>query len=136
MRRNSTHDVLTGVPLFADLSRRDLRRVADVAVRVEVPAGHILAVEGTVGSELVVVIDGVLEVRRGDERVAELRAGDYFGEQSLLDRAPRNATVAAITSAVIDIIGREELEQLFRSAPAVEAQLQATAERRLERDRE
>jgi CRP-like cAMP-binding protein len=130
MLRHSTHDVLAGVPLFANLSRRELRRVAALAVRVEVPAGRTLVVEGTSGRELVVVLEGVLEVRHGDVRVAELRAGDYFGEVSLLDHAPRNASVVAGTPAVVEVIGHQELEELFRSAPELEAELRSTLDRR------
>lgn len=130
MPRRTTHEQLGQVPLFTSLSRRQLRRVADVAVRLEVPEGFVLIAEGTEGHEFVVVLEGSVEVRRDDGTVAELGPGDFFGEVALVERRPRNATVVAKTSAVVDVLGYDTFSALLADAPDVAREIDAAIERR------
>jgi hypothetical protein len=59
------------VPLFARLSQRQLRRVAQHADEVTVPEGHVVTREGQRGNEgLIVVVDGKLRVGRSGKLLA------------------------------------------------------------------
>ena len=69
------------VPLFRELSDRELGEVVQVTKRVEYPAGATVASEGEPGLGFHLI----------------LGPGDYFGEISLLDGGPRSATVATTT---------------------------------------
>jgi CRP-like cAMP-binding protein len=59
--------------------------------------GHVIAREGDRGIGFFLVLDGDARVSRGGKGLAKLKAGDFFGEISLLDRGPRTATVTAST---------------------------------------
>ena len=55
---------------------------------------------------------------RNGRKVAILRAGQFFGELSLLDRAPRNATIIADTDMELLVLGQREFAKIVDAAPA------------------
>ena len=131
--RPKTHDVLAQVPLFRDLSKKHLQKVASLATQITVPAGQVLIREGEMGHEFIVVLDGEVEIRHGDDVVATLGAGDYAGEIALIEHAPRTATVVAKTPVDLDVIGRREFATLMSDEPEIAETIRATAaERRAE----
>ncbi|HMF04283.1 MAG TPA: cyclic nucleotide-binding domain-containing protein [Acidimicrobiia bacterium] len=134
MARATTDELLAQVPLFKDLPKKHLRRVRSLATRVDVAPGRVLAREGGAGHEFVVVLEGAVEIRQGDEVVATCGAGDYFGEISLVEHRPRTATVVATSPAVLDVIGQREFEELLADEPEIAEQIRATAAQRLEDD--
>src|SRR5688500_9485656 len=76
----STEECLAQVPLFKDLSKKHLKRIAQLATSLELPPGKELTHEGATGHEFVVVLEGEVEVRHGDEVIATRGAGDFVGE--------------------------------------------------------
>ena len=128
-RRNrpSFEEQLAGVPLFAALTQEQLHALATRAMRAHEPAGMVFSKEGERGDELVVILEGEVEVRHGDELLATLTAGDYVGEMALLDDAARrNATVVARTSVVVAYVARHDFALLLDDAPAVSATIADT----------
>src|SRR3954469_22461212 len=98
-----THDrraeLLSGCPLFHGIDAHGLAMLAEKATTVDFPAGHVIARQGEIGTGFFVVVDGSVRVVRDGPVVAQLGAGDFFGELSILDRMPRNASVPAETAA-------------------------------------
>jgi CRP-like cAMP-binding protein len=93
--------VLGRVPLFTDLGRRELQRLAATCVERDYPAGSTLVRQGQPGVGLFIIVSGRARVGREDaagnmQELSVLGAGDVFGEMSLLDDLPRSATVVAI----------------------------------------
>lgn len=85
------------VPLFSGLSQRELEAIVRAGKQVEHKPGHVIAREGDRGIGFFLILDGEARVSRGGKGLAKLKAGDFFGEISLLDRGPRTATVTATT---------------------------------------
>lgn len=57
--------------------------------------------------------------QRGEEKLAELRTGDYFGEMGLLDHESRSATVVCLDSeTVLNRISEKEFEEFLHDNPA------------------
>lgn len=83
------------VPLLADLSKRDLGRIASQGREVKHAPGHEVTEEGGRAVGFHLVLDGTAEVEIAAETRSTLKAGDYFGEISLIDGKPRMATVRA-----------------------------------------
>jgi CRP-like cAMP-binding protein len=111
-------DLLRRVPLFADLDRRDLERVANTMKPRRFNAGEAVAREGEGGVGFFVIEEGRARVTVGGQDVAELGPGDYFGEIALIADTDRTATVTAETDLSCYGLARWE----FR--PIVEANAQ------------
>jgi CRP-like cAMP-binding protein len=108
LRADTRVELLRGLPLFELCSKRDLRRIAALAVEREVEAGTELIREGEPAGEFYVVVEGEVDVRRRGRRVDRLSAGSFVGEIALLSRSPRTATVTAATPLrVLTISGRD-----------------------------
>jgi len=94
-----THDrreeLLAACPLFRGIDADGLAALAEKAAQVDFPAGHVIARQGEIGTGFFVVISGRVRVVRDGATVATLGGGEFFGELSVLDRMPRNASVVA-----------------------------------------
>ena len=122
---------LQQVPLFAGLSKKHLREVGSLATMVDRPAGSVLAKEGQPGHEFFVVLEGEVEVKRGDEVIATRGPGTALGEIALLDDRPRTASLVAKTPVLVDVIGQREFKTLLNDVPEVAAALKQTMADRL-----
>ena len=107
MAKNEYHDYLKQVPLFADLDGDELDHVAKAATDLQLEAGNVLMREGATAHEMVVVVEGSLEVTRDGEHIADIGPGGFAGEMALVTRSTRNSTVTTTTDcAVLHIDGR------------------------------
>jgi CRP/FNR family cyclic AMP-dependent transcriptional regulator len=122
---------LKAVSLFADLSRRELRRLSSVTDEVIVPTGTRLIDEGTFAHEFLLIEAGTADVRRGGELVAQLGPGDFAGEIGVIRDARRNATVEATTELTAIVISGRDLRQIMQELPGVAAQIEAEITARL-----
>jgi len=123
---------LARVPLFEGISESDLQRIAHLVARIQEPAGEMLTKEGEVGHELMIVLDGQVEVRHGDRVVATLGPGDYLGEVAMLEHDHRrSATAVAMTAVTIAFIGRHDFENLITDVPHLAERVRATEAARL-----
>ena len=123
---------LTNVALFADLSGGHRRVIAELASRVEVPAGKTLTVQGEDGRDFMIVLEGDVEVRANDKLIATLGPGSYFGEIALLDDRPRTATLTALTPMVVEVIGRSGFALALAEVPGLADELRGAMARRLD----
>ena len=111
-------EVLGRVPLFQGLPRSDLERIAELVQPREVNAGEFLFREGDPGDKFYIVYDGAVEILKerplGDhERLAVKRGGEAFGEMSLLNDAPRSASVRAAERTQLLCVSRIEFDELL-----------------------
>jgi len=123
---------LSGIPLFACLSKKGRRRVAEIADEVDVPAGKELIHEGRFAYEFFVIEEGTAKVVRDGQYLDELGPGDFFGEMGLLENAPRNADVIAETPLTVMVLRGPALKELERDAPELARRLRRSVEQRRE----
>ena len=130
-------DALARVPLFAGLSPRQLRRLADLTEEHRYMEGATVVREGDVGDSFYVIREGQAKVVNASGRVVNrLRPGDFFGEISLLDGGPRTASVVAETPLTMHVLSRKDFLRVIQQEPAVGVKLLAHAAgllRRMER---
>lgn len=127
----STDECLAQVPLFKDLSKKHLQRIASLATRLDLPAGRELTTEGQLGHEFLVVLDGEVDVKVGDKVIATRGPGEFFGEISLLNHQPRTATVVAKTPVVVEVIGQREFATMLDDEPEVRKQVMSAMAQRI-----
>jgi CRP-like cAMP-binding protein len=121
---------LKEVPFFSSLSKRELQEIARATDEIDVKEGKVLAREGDVGQEFFVIIDGGAEVVRGDERIAELGKGDFFGEMALVGDERRMATVTSTSPMRLAVMSRSAFRSFDRTMPAVHARIVEAIEAR------
>jgi len=123
--------MLAGVPLFAELSKRDLQALARSAKEVRHREGAILAREGEPGLGFFLILDGTAAVTvRGRDRT-KMGPGDFFGEISLLDNGPRSATVTAVTPIHVMGLTQWVFKRLVDSNPTIALKMLKTMAARL-----
>ena len=110
--------LLEKVPLFEGLPQADLETVAGLMRGRAVGEGEMLFREGDPGDKFYVVFTGAVEILKerpkGDhERLAIKRAGEGFGEMSLLTDAPRSASVRAMEPSQLMVCSREQFIQML-----------------------
>jgi CRP-like cAMP-binding protein len=109
----------TDIPLFRGLSKHHLRRVARLAELRQYVGSKPVVRAGSRGDAFYVILDGSAEVRMADGSTVSLQPGGYFGELSLLDGAPRAATVSAEGELTTARIARSAFLKLLREEPAI-----------------
>jgi len=114
---------LARVPIFAGLSSRQLGRLAGSSRRTTHHAGHEIAKEGEGALALHIILDGTAEVTVHGSPKRELRAGDYFGEISLIDGKKRSATVTAASDLHTLAVPHGPFQQLLETEPGFAAGL-------------
>jgi CRP-like cAMP-binding protein len=122
---------LAEVPLFSHCSKRDLQALARNTEVLELPEGARIVSQGDAGNAFYVLLDGSAIVRRNGRKVAELDAGAYFGELAILDPAPRNADVVALTPVTVARLLVGPFRKMLRDVPAMNERLLAGLARRL-----
>jgi CRP-like cAMP-binding protein len=131
MATNPMDAVLARVPLFAGLSKKEIRHVASLATAVNLAAGTELTHQGDHGREFLVVLEGTVDVMIDGETVATCGAGDFFGEIALLEGSKRVATVVATSRVLVEVISRADFRILLEDHPQIDAKLRAAEAQRL-----
>jgi CRP/FNR family transcriptional regulator, cyclic AMP receptor protein len=131
MARNTKIDQLRGVQMFSACTDKELAQIARACDELAVEADAVLVEEGAAGEDFFLVGTGEAEVSRGGRHVATLGPGQYFGELSLLDDAPRNASVTARTPMTLIRLRRREFSAILDSWPGVAHKLLQQMARRL-----
>jgi CRP/FNR family cyclic AMP-dependent transcriptional regulator len=109
---------LRAIPLFAGLPAASLDALAESLSPVAAPANQVIVCEGDVAEAMYVIASGRAKVtlyhRAGREVILSvLGEGDFFGEMSLFDSAPRSATVQAIEDCRLLRLGKKEFLALL-----------------------
>jgi CRP/FNR family transcriptional regulator, cyclic AMP receptor protein len=121
---------LAAIPLFAGLAKKDRRRVAQQADEVDIEAGRHLVREGEFAYEFFAIEEGTAEVRRGDQYLADLGPGDFFGEMGLIGDTTRTASVTATSPIRAIVMTGSAFRHVDRELPEVAKQIRKAIEER------
>jgi len=133
-----TINLLSKIPLFADLPREELDQILTELDVKELADRNILFREGDLGEHFYIVMRGELEVLMAAGQAEELqlnimRAGEHFGEMSLImPGGHRTATVRARGSATLLSMSRTQFLKLTQNHPELSASMVRVLSQRLD----
>jgi CRP/FNR family cyclic AMP-dependent transcriptional regulator len=99
-KRGAPVEVLQRVPLFAELSKKDVQQIARLFKERRFAEGETVVQEGSGGAAFFVIVSGEATVYIRGKKNSVLTANDYFGEIALIDDGKRMATITAATELV------------------------------------
>ena len=107
-------EMLGKTPVFSGLPPAHLRRIAEIGAEVKHPYGATVFAEGDAGDKFYIVLAGAVRISRivpgmGEEALAILRNGAYFGEMALIDDFPRSPHALVHESCRLCVISMADL---------------------------
>ena len=118
-KRTTKEDELRKVPLFSNLSKKNLAEIVGIADVVERPAGEVLVKEDALSFEFLMILEGQAKAEQCGKLLGRLSQNDFFGEISLIARRPSPATVTAETAVRLLVVGPQYFESLLEKAPGL-----------------
>ncbi len=109
---------LREVSLFRGLTDEEYAKVRAICASTWAAAGTVLFEEGSFGDKCFIIVSGEIRVSKmipngGEEALAILKAGDYFGEMALIDDFPRSAHAIANADVELLTISKSSLDELL-----------------------
>lgn len=128
---------LRGVALFRPLTDAQIEELAGNSAKLVYSAGETLVRQGDSGDSLFIITSGKVEVSVSDgsgrsTHLADLTAGDYFGEMSLLTGEPRTASVTAACETEVIMVEKSGMSSILEQETSVLEPLSAMLDRRLQ----
>ena len=113
--------LLSNIPLFESLTPDDLAALSARLEERAFAAGEAIFAQGDPGSTLFLIQEGGVEISVGQGKtrvvLATLFPGQYFGELSLMDGAPRSATAAAAKASTLLALDRDDFKEFIKKDP-------------------
>ena len=117
--KEDTRSLLKNTSIFSTLSNRELDSIDRIMYRREYAAGETVFHQGDPGIGMYIIQNGVICIVQmpAEHLLAELNAGDFFGEIALLNETPRSASAIAKTDCILLCVSQPDLLGLFRRNP-------------------
>ena len=133
-------ELLGHIQLFESLTPEDLDALAKRIEIEEHPEGGVIFAQGDKGSSLYLIEEGAVEIAYGEGRgrvvLSTLFNGQYFGELSLFDGAPRSATATAIKESHLIRLDRADMVDFVDKNPAAALRIIAEMSERMRQTNE
>lgn len=131
-------ELLKRVALFHEADPEELDRIASLLTAKDVAKDAHIVTQDEPGDALFIIAKGRVKVvifgDNGREVILGLlKAGEFFGEMSLLDDLPRSANVVASEDSTVLILKRELFAEHIKKSPITALNVMAELSRRLRR---
>jgi len=133
-----TIDALRSVPLFASLDDAAAHQLCRQIELQDLKSNTTIFRSGDSGDSLCLIESGLVRVSVVDEEgkmvvLAELGAGEFFGEMALIDGKPRSADATVIEDARLAVLTRKDFLTFVRGNPDVAIEMISAVSHRLRR---
>lgn len=132
---------IKNVPLFSELTGRELDLLASSGSRRKFPAKNLVFQEGDPGEALLIILSGKVKVllsgKDGQEFIlAILGPGSFFGEMAILESAARSASVMTVEPCEFLFLRQKDLTDLLTQHPAMALKILKNLSQRLRKTNE
>ncbi|VAW60250.1 hypothetical protein MNBD_GAMMA08-741 [hydrothermal vent metagenome] len=121
-RTSQVTDMWMATPLFEKISKRECRDLVKTMHPRFYKKGEMVFNSGDIGASIVLIRNGAIEIKATDKLLAELVAGDFFGEVALIIDEPRTADAIASEDSELIFFLRSDLEEWVKRSPKSGAQ--------------
>ena len=121
MAHDENKAFLRRMPIFTGIGESQLEMLAAGSVRRSFPRGRSIVAEGETSQSFYLLLSGRAKVQRSDSEgkeviLAILGPGEFFGEMSLIDDAPRSASVITIEPCDFIAVNKESFKAMLASS--------------------
>lgn len=127
----TNEEFLSRVPIFENCTTADIASIAAVAQEHTYAPGQIVVTQGTPGQAFYLITNGRVTIERDGSVLGAFGPGDFFGEMSLLDSAPRSATIRAMEETRCLMLSSWDFKALLERSPSIAIRLLEVLSRRL-----
>jgi CRP-like cAMP-binding protein len=111
-------DLLKKINLFASLTADELEEIQKICLKERIAKDTVIFKEGDAGDRCYIITAGEVRISKfipniGEEALAVLKTGDYFGEMALIDNFPRSAHAIANTDLDVLAITKTDLDKIL-----------------------
>lgn len=124
-------EFLARVPIFEKCTSDEIQAISSVAQEHFYEPGQIIVTQGTPGQAFYLILAGRVAIERDGRALGAFGPGDFFGEMSLLDSAPRSATIRAIEQTRCLMLSSWDFKALLERNPSIAIKLLEVLSRRL-----
>jgi len=107
------------IRIFNGLTPEEVSEIIHEGKVVRFRQGQTIFHEGSLGSNLFVVLSGQCAIYSKEKQIARCRVGDAFGEMAVLNRKPRCATAAALSDVTVFTLDESQLNAILKKHVAV-----------------
>ncbi len=117
-------EFLSTVEIFSLLGPEEISSIAGLFSSHEINEGEVLFREGEDGNELFIVKSGTVasSIRLpdgGERQVGQFKAGNFFGEMSIFENAPRSATCRSLEKSVLLGLQEKDFYRIIEEYPDI-----------------
>ena len=114
--------ILENINIFRTLTPNERVKIVRYFEQKTYKPGELIVKEGEEGDRMFIIKEGAVKVTKkladgGEEVLANLVDGDFFGEMALLDGSPRSASVYAVSPVQMLELYRSSLEEFIQKNP-------------------
>lgn len=112
--------LLRKINLFESFSDPELEKISQICKGEYYKAGETVFKEGDIGEKCYMILKGEIRISKfipniGEEALAVMKEGEYFGEMALIDNYPRSAHAIATTEVSLLTLKKTDLQNILIS---------------------
>jgi MinD-like ATPase involved in chromosome partitioning or flagellar assembly len=134
-------NLLKNIHIFRDLREENLDKLGKIAVEEHFQEGDVLFREGDTSSAFYIIHRGSVRIIRNSEGpnskvLAELSAGDFFGEMGVIEETPRFADAVVSEASHLLVVRKSDFDDLMAVNPSIAMKIMVTVTRRYKANHE
>ncbi len=122
---------LRKVSIFQELRDEFLIKLASIMDEISFPTNYTIFEEGEEGRSLYIVVYGRVKVHLGEQELAQLDKGTFFGEMALFDAEPRSASVTTLEPCDCLTLNQRQLIDAIEETPEIAINVTRSLSRRI-----
>lgn len=131
-KQKADPEVVAALTEHTSFDKSLIKQLATVGTAVNIPQGWSIIMETTPADSAYIVLSGTVEIRKAGTTIAELGAGDVFGEIALVNHSLRNASAVAASQIRALRLGEDAFTSLLEHDRGFSDTLRQYAESRIQ----